>query len=77
MGTNETVGEQAVALNYLTLSEDKMHTMKKFKSRIASIIDDMQAYKVDNNAREIAIAHTNLETASMFLSKAIIKYDNV
>ena len=67
-----TKGQKMAVMEYKDLSKETRDKLLKVKQLTADLIDLAEAYKTEDNAREIALAQTNYEVAIMMLTKAVI-----
>lgn len=72
MNKEYTKGQKMAVMEYKELSKETRNKILKVKQLTADLIDLAEAYKTEDNAREIALAQTNYELAIMMLTKAVI-----
>lgn len=69
---NETKGQKMAGVNLHEIDSISLNSLTNLKQRFADLIDGVELLKTENNIREISITQTHLETAIMYLTKAII-----
>lgn len=72
MNKEYTKGQKMAVMEYKELSKETRDKLLKVKQLTADLIDLAEAYKTEDNAREIALTQTNYELAIMMLTKAVI-----
>lgn len=68
----ETLGQKRVVLNYGKPTQEQIDLANSIKSKISELIDIVEPLKTTGErARIVSIAQTELETACMYMVKAI------
>lgn len=68
----ETLGQKRVILNYGIPTQEQKDLANKIKLKIAELIDIVEPLKITGErARIVSIAQTELETACMYMVKAV------
>lgn len=68
----ETLGQKRVVLNYGKPTQEQFDLASSIKNKIAELIDIVEPLKTTGErARIVSIAQTELETACMYMVKAI------
>lgn len=68
----ETLGQKRVVFNYGKPTQEQFDLASSIKNKIAELIDVVEPLKTTGErARIISIAQTELETACMYMVKAI------
>lgn len=68
----ETLGQKRVVLNYGKPTQEQFDLASSIKNKIAELIDVVEPLKTTGErARIVSIAQTELETACMYMVKAI------
>lgn len=68
----ETLGQKRVVINYEKPTQEQIDLASSIKLKIAELIDIVEPLKTTGErARIISIAQTELETACMYMVKAV------
>lgn len=68
----ETLGQKRVILNYGIPTQEQKDLVNEIKDKIAELIDIVEPLKTTGErARIVSIAQTELETACMYMVKAV------
>lgn len=68
----ETLGQKRVVLNYGIPTQEQKDLANEIKSKVAELIDIVEPLKTSGErVRIVSIAQTELETACMYMVKAV------